>query len=169
MRFSLFPAELRLAESLYKLCITLWVGGMLAIGYVAAPVLFRQLDDRALAGRIAGEMFTLVAWLGIACGAYLLWFIGTRHGASAMKSRIFWLVLVMLILVVAGHFGVQPILVQLKQDALPLQVMESALRDRFAAWHGVSSALFLVQSGLGILLVMWQHYGLVGLGGQRTP
>ncbi len=37
--------------------------------------------------------------------------------------------------------------------------MESALRDRFATWHGVSSALYLVQSLLGIVLVVLQERG----------
>ncbi|HNN85277.1 MAG TPA: DUF4149 domain-containing protein, partial [Accumulibacter sp.] len=38
-------------------------------------------------------------------------------------------------------------------DALPREVMESVLRNRFATWHGVSSILYLVQSVLGLLLV----------------
>jgi hypothetical protein len=32
--------------------------------------------------------------------------------------------------------------------------MESVLRDRFATWHGISSILYLVQSVLGLLLVV---------------
>ena len=65
----------------------------------------------------------------------------------------------MLALTAAGYFGVQPVLAQLKADALPRQVMESALRSRFATWHGVSSALYLVQSLLGIALVVLQERG----------
>jgi hypothetical protein len=65
----------------------------------------------------------------------------------------------MVLLTIAGHFGVQPILAKLKADALPRQVMESALRDRFATWHGVSSVLYLVQSLLGLWLVLWQERG----------
>jgi hypothetical protein len=51
------------------------------------------------------------------------------------------------------------LLAQLKADALPRQVMESALRDRFAAWHGVSSGLYLIESLLGLWLVIWQERG----------
>ncbi len=76
-----------------------------------------------------------------------------------MQSGVFWIVVLMLALTAAGHFGVQPILAQLKADALPRQVMESALRDRFSTWHGVSSALYLVQSLLGIALVILQERG----------
>ncbi len=150
----------RVAEHLYSVLITLWVGALWAIGYLAAPTLFRVLEDRALAGRIAGEMFTYVAWVGIAAAAYLLVFIALRKNGGAFKSSVFWLVLVMLMLTVAGYFGIQPILAQLKADSFPREVMESALRDRFMAWHGVSSVVYLIQSLLGLMLVALQGRAL---------
>ena len=149
----------KLAEAIYSIVITLWVGALFAIGYLAAPTLFAGLSDRSLAGNLAGEMFTWVAWLGIACAAYLLLFLIKRRGLRTLKSSIFWLVLAMLGLTGAGYFGVQPLLAQLKADALPRQVMESALRDRFATWHGVSSGLYLLESLLGLWLVIWQERG----------
>ena len=45
-----------LSEALYQIAITLWVGGLLAIGYIAAPVLFASLGDRQLAGMVAGKL-----------------------------------------------------------------------------------------------------------------
>jgi MFS family permease len=144
---------------LYNIAVTLWVGGLFAIGYLAAPVLFSQLADRSLAGTVAGAMFSVIAWVGLACGTYLMLFILVGKGWRAIQSGVFWIVLLMLALTVAGHFGVQPVLAQLKADALPRQVMESALRDRFSTWHGMSSALYLVQSLLGIALVILQERG----------
>lgn len=150
----------RFAEHLYSVFISLWVGALWAIGYLAAPTLFRVLGDRALAGRVAGEMFTYVGWLGIVVAAYLLVFLALRKNGAAFRSSVFWLVFLMLLLTVAGQFGVQPILAQLKADSLPREVMESALRDRFMVWHGVSSVVYLIQSVLGILLVTLQGRGL---------
>jgi len=49
---------------------------------------------------------------------------------------------------------------QLKAAALPREVMESVMRDRFVAWHGISSILYLVQSLLGLWLVVWSDRGL---------
>lgn len=149
----------RLAEGLYSIAISLWVGGLCAIGYLAAPVLFHELPDRMLAGNLAGAMFTFVAYAGFACGGYLLVYLLFNRGWRAIKSSVFWIVLAMLALTVAGHFGIQPILVQIKAEALPRQVMESALRDRFATWHGISSGLYLLQSLLGLWLVLWQECG----------
>ncbi len=146
-------------SALYNIAVTLWVGGLLAIGYIAAPVLFSQLADRSVAGTVAGALFSVMAWVGLACGAYLVLFILAGKGWRAIQSGVFWIVLLMLVLTAAGHFGVQPVLVQLKADALPRQVMESALRDRFSTWHGVSSALYLVQSLLGIALVLMEERG----------
>jgi MFS family permease len=146
-------------SALYNLAVALWVGGLLAIGYLAAPVLFSQLADRSLAGAVAGAMFSVIAWVGLACGSYLLLYVLAGKGWRAIQSGVFWIVLLMLALTAAGHFGVQPILAQLKADALPRQVMESALRDRFSTWHGVSSALYLVQSLLGIALAVLQERG----------
>lgn len=149
----------KLGDALYSLAITLWVGTLFAIGYLAAPTLFAQLTDRVLAGSLAGEMFKWVAWLGIACAAYLLLFLVVRRGLRVFKSSVFWLVLLMLALTIVGHFGIAPLLTQLKVDALPRQVMESALRDRFFTWHGISSGLYLIESLLGFWLVIWQERG----------
>jgi len=150
----------RFADFLYVFAITLWVGGLWAIGYIVAPTLFHELSgNRALAGNLAGRMFAMIAWVGIGCAVYLAAFIFLRRGAAAFKSSVFWLVLVMLLLTLAGHFGIQPIMAQLKAEALPREVMESVLRDRFARWHGISSVLYLIQSLLGAALVAIQQRG----------
>ena len=150
----------RLADTLYIIAITLWVGGLWAIGYLAAPVLFASLGDRQLAGVVAGKLFALIGWVGLGCAAYLLLFLVLRWGGRFFKSGVFWLVLVMALMTLASQFGIQPLMVQLKADALPREVMESVLRDRFVAWHGISSILYLAQSLLGAWLVVWSSRGL---------
>ena len=150
----------RLSEALYLIAITLWVGGLWAIGYMAAPVLFASLGDRQLAGMVAGKLFALVGWVGLGCAAWLLMFLVSRWGGRVLRQAVFWLVVLMALLTAASQFGIQPLMAQLKLDALPREVMESVLRDRFAAWHGVSSILYLVQSLLGLWLVIWSGRGL---------
>lgn len=150
----------RLAEALYLVAITLWVGGLWAIGYVAAPVLFSSLGDRQLAGMVAGKLFALIAWIGLGVATYLMVFLIGRWGRQIVKRSIFWLVLTMVVLAAISLFGIQPLMAQLKLDALPREVMESVLRDRFATWHGISSILYLVQSLLGLWLVVWSGRGM---------
>ena len=55
-----------------QLLVTLWVGSLWAIGYLAVPILFSTLDDRMLAGMLAGKMFTAVSFIGLGCGTALL-------------------------------------------------------------------------------------------------
>lgn len=147
----------RLPDLLAVWAIALWVGGLWAVGYLAAPILFYNLEDRVLAGLLAGKMFTAMAWVGMLSAAWLLMFRFARFGVDALKQGVFWIVLLMLLLTLAGHFGIQPIMAQMKEAALPKDVMETLFRDRFATWHGVSSAVYLIQSLLGLALVAKQQ------------
>ena len=144
----------RLADALHDVALTLWVGGLWVIGYLVAPTLFATLsNDRQTAGLLAGRLFESMGWVGLACAVYLLLFVLLRVGTTALRRWNFWLLVLMLLLTAVSLFGVQPLLAQLKADALPREVVESVLRNRFAAWHGVSSILYLVQTLLGLLLV----------------
>ena len=146
----------RLSDLIAAWSVALWVGGLWAIGYLAAPVLFYHLGDRVLAGALAGRMFTWIAYVGMVCGAWLLLFRLLRFGVVAFKQGFFWIVVVMLLLTLGQHFGIQPILQELKHQALPQDVMKSLFRDRFQAWHGVSSIIYLIESLLGLALVAKQ-------------
>jgi len=143
----------RFWDGLAGLMLVLWIGGMWAIGYVAAPVLFASLGDKQLAGLLAGNLFEWMAWIGITAGIYLLIYRIARDGGAALKTLFFWAVAVMLALTLAGLFGIQPIMQSLKDQAMPHAVMQSVFADRFARWHGISSILYLIQSVLGLLLV----------------
>jgi hypothetical protein len=143
----------RIWDGLAGTMLVLWIGGMWAIGYVAAPVLFASLDDKRQAGMLAGNLFEPMAWIGIAAAAYLLIHRVAIDGVAALKTLFFWIVVLMLLLTLAGHFGIQPIMQSLKDQAMPHAVMQSVFADRFARWHGISSILYLIQSALGLLLV----------------
>lgn len=145
-----------LPDLLAAWAVTLWVGGMWAIGYLAAPTLFYHLDDRVLAGFLAGRMFTWIFLTGMVCGGWLLIQRLLRFGGAALKQGFFWIVLVMLLLTLAQHFGIQPVMQQLKDQAMPQDVMQSLFKDRFVAWHGVSSVVYLIESLLGLVLVAKQ-------------
>ncbi|HEX6829216.1 MAG TPA: DUF4149 domain-containing protein [Burkholderiales bacterium] len=133
--------------------VTLWVGGLWAIGYLAAPLLFATIPDRVLAGAVAGRLFAGIAWTGIACGTALL-ALRVFRLRGVVGDRQSWVIGAMLALALAGHFGVQPVLQRLKDDAAPAPVMESHNRDAFGRWHAVSSSVYLVESLLGLALVV---------------
>ncbi len=146
----------RIPEDLQLLAITVWVGALWTVGLMVAPTLFQFVPDRVLAGSIAARLFTYTALLGVGCGVYLVLFRLVRFGSHALRQAFFWVALVMLVLAIVGQFGVQPILEGLRQQAFPRQVMESVLRDRFAAWHGLASVLYVVECALGLALMFLQ-------------
>jgi predicted cobalt transporter CbtA len=133
--------------------ITLWVGALWATG-LSAYVLFDTLQDKQLAGSLAGKLFTVVSYIGMASGFYLLIQRLLDYGTGALKQSFFWAVFAMLLLVLAGHFGIQPLLAQLKTDAMPNDVMQSVFADRFGKWHGVASVAYLAECLLGFVLVL---------------
>lgn len=144
----------RYTRTIALLAITAWVGALWAVGYLAVPVLFYSQPDRQLAGILAGVMFSRVAWLGLACGGYLLGYWLVTAGAMAWRQTEFRLVLAMLALTLIAHFGLQPVMNELKAQALPLEVMKSPLAHQFGMLHGISSILYLLQSLLGAWLVL---------------
>jgi MFS family permease len=148
-----------LADALQSIAVTLWVGGMWVVGFVVAPMLFSRLGDRVLAGLMAGKLFSVITWTGIACATYLIVYRIARNRAGCFRQGFFWTVLLMLLLVLAGQFGVQPVMEALRAQALPKEVMESVLRDRFMTWHGVASVLYILQSALGLVLVVLHGKG----------
>ncbi len=142
------------SDKLALIVLTAWVGALWTVGYLVAPTLFNTLENRQLAGVLAGKMFTLVAYVGIGAAFYLMIHRLVRYGTGALRQGFFWIVLVMLLLVLAGHFGIQPLLASLKAQAMPADVMQSIFADRFRTWHGVSSIAYLVESVLGLMLVL---------------
>ena len=133
--------------------ITLWVGALWATGF-SAYVLFDTLQDKQLAGRLAGKLFTVVSYIGMGSAFFLLIQRLMDYGTTALKQSFFWAVLVILLLVLAGHFGIQPLLAQLKADAMPTDVMNSVFASRFKNWHGVASVAYLAECLLGFVLVL---------------
>jgi hypothetical protein len=141
------------SAKLALIIITMWVGALWTTGAVAY-VLFNTLPDSQLAGQLAGKLFNYVSYLGLFSAFYLLVHRLLAYGTLALKQSYFWAVFVMLLLVLAGHFGIQPILAQLKADALPSDVMQSVFANRFKTWHGVASIGYVVECLLGFVVVV---------------
>ena len=141
-------------QYLAQLAVTAWVGSLWAIGYLAVPVLFHAQPDKQLAGRLAGEMFSAAGYLDIVCALFLLGFYLAQLGRAAMSRRTFWMVLSMLLITLIISFGSQPSMTELKAQALPLDVMSSTFAGQFKMLHGISSICYLIESLLGVFLVI---------------
>jgi len=136
-----------------RILLTLWVGGLWTTGYLVAPMLFQVLDDRRLAGEIAGRMFSTMNYLGLACGMLLLLAVMYQTGRNWARTWQLWVLLAMLLLVSVGELVLQPLIHALKAATPGGFIPGSAAAARFGMLHGVSSLLFLTTSLLGLALV----------------
>lgn len=142
-----------LLRKLATIVITFWVGSLWMAG-ISASILFDTIKDRQLAGIVVGHLFTTVSYIGMVSAIYLL----TQHFFEQKKKSFIqsytWIVCLMLLLIVIGQYGIQPLLAQLKADALPIDVMSSQYARQFATWHGVAGFVYLMECLLGIALVL---------------
>lgn len=154
IEYAILPRMKNFSQHLATLLITAWVGGLWATGYLAVPVLFNAQPDKQLAGMLAGQMFALMGYFGMVCGAYILIQRIVIFGQAALRQNLFWIVALMLLLTLTIQFGIQPVMTELKLQASPLDVMHSAFAEQFKILHGVSSIAYLIQSLLGVFLVI---------------
>jgi len=133
-----------------RILLTLWVGGLWSIGYLAVPILFASLDDRILAGMLAGKMFTALSYIGLFCGGAVLAasLYSTQQALRSWKVR---LLILMLVIVAVGEFWIQPLMAELKVGGL---VEGTEKWSSFARLHGLASSLYLVNSLCGLALLL---------------
>lgn len=129
-----------------RVLLTLWVGGLWAIGYIAAPTLFSVLDDKSLAGNLAGQMFHIISYIGLLCGTLLAISVFQRNRLQWQ----FWVLLLMVVLVASSEFILQPMMAELKAQGL---LEGSPIKKQFGILHGVASTIYLIVSLCGLSLV----------------
>lgn len=130
-----------------KILLTIWVGGMWAIGYIVAPVLFKMLD-KPVAGIVAGQLFTIVSYVGLFSAVILIVNILMQHGFNFRFWQL-WTLIGMLCVIAIGQFIIQPMMVELKMMGL---IAENKIQ--FGRLHGMASVLFLINSLAGLALVI---------------
>jgi hypothetical protein len=151
-----------LIPSARLLLATLWCGSLWTVGYLVAPTLFATLSDRVLAGTIAGSLFRIEAWLSVGAALALIALDRAASSGARLARKRFLLIIGMLACSLIGYFGLHPLMAALRESAGPGGVMASDARTQFGILHGVSSALYLVESLLGVALML-------ALNGRQEP
>ena len=146
------------AQRVFVYIFALWLGSLVTIGYVVAPVLFAALHDTQVAGMIAGQLFRIEGTISLVVGVALIVFANllVKRGLAHYK-QVRWYLLVMLIGAAIVAFILQPMMNAMREEALAqgFPVMLSPLAASFGRLHGVSSVLYLIQTLLGLVL-MWR-------------
>jgi len=141
------------ALSILQILLTsLWTGGTIITGYIAVPVIFSTLNpNKYLAGTIAGNIFSLMSWIGIGIGLILLIsFLVQNKKNIAVKVRSI-LVLSSTAIIALNHFILTPMII-IARGLRHSGDKEAAIR--FSWLHGGSSVLFLCVTILNVWLLI---------------
>jgi len=114
----------------------LWAGSLWSLALWVAPTLFSAQSDRHLAGLLAGRLFAVETYLGLATAA--LGFalpsrrgqLGPVYATAALLAINEWII---------------------RRFMEQAQVQGAAIGLSFGAWHGVSAVGYLI----GCILVLW--------------
>ncbi len=121
----------------------LWWGSLCVIGFLVVPMLFANLPTPALAGNVAGKLFSAQGWIAVGCGLVVL--LASRShedGQSSLDWRGGALVFVLagMLLALVTEFGIAPRILA---------------RENLRLWHAVGSALYVLQ-WLCAAAVLWR-------------
>jgi len=147
----------RLQRALERLCgvaLGVWVGAMLAIAFVAAPLVFGAVPDHIAtkddAARVIGPAFARIDWLGIGFCLVGLLVLARRRAGPGIRWRA---LLLGLLLVSAGT------------SALYLSPAITARTEPLQAYHRAATTLWMFDLVAGAFL-MWR--GFVPRGARAT-
>lgn len=118
----------------------LWWGSLTAVGAWVVPLLFKHLGTPALAGQMAARLFEFQTHVGAACAVVLL--LAVR--ANSRFKDLAWIV---------GGL----LLALLQQWAVAPRI---EARDNLALWHGVGSAMLVLQWVCAAVVLWRQTHGL---------
>ena len=143
-------------QRIFSLLSGLWVGCFITVGFMVVPALFSNLGDRQVAGIVAASLFKSTAYIGVLLGLILM--VMANHLVRLGKSQYRiarWLLLGMLACSLGAAFILIPWMNALRDQALylGLSVRESTNAVLFGRLHGVSSAIFVIQTLMGFVLV----------------
>lgn len=131
--------------------LTLLVGGLWAIGYVAVPVIFASVEDKQLAGQLAGQLFMVGGGLGLGAGVLMLLLGLLREQAAAFKNWTWRGVAVLVVLLAVVQFGLAPQIAAARDAGLT----EGADFKRLHQW---ASATYMAASVLGLAIVAFRGH-----------
>lgn len=134
------------------LLIGTWFGMQIA-GYLIAPVLFSRLDT-VQAGEIAGILFGINAYSGLAVWLLAFFLIRHEHGYFFYRNNQRFdslLILIQSASLALTQFVVTPV-IEAHKNGMPHLLFH--LSSSFSFWHGVSEMIYLFSTVLGLVLVL---------------
>ena len=112
--------------------LALWWGALTVVGFGVVPLLCANLETPQAAGRMAAVLFSALDWLGWACAAVLLLFLGSNRPSGLVKRAQAATVIIAAAVCTSllSHWLVAPHIVA---------------RENLKLWHSLGSILYLAQ------------------------
>lgn len=128
------------------LALALWTGAIFFFAAVVAPVVFSVLPSRDMAGAIVGRSLASMHWMAFVCGLIFLLcsvLMALIEGGPTPFHRRDLLLLLMLAITAATHFGVERRMNSLKAEMGVIDVVpqDDARRVEFNRLHKWSTKL----------------------------
>ena len=149
------------------LTLVIWVGGILALGAVAAPSIFDVLatqpdGGRLLAGALFGEILRGFHLVGYAAGGLLLGTLLLRRVLGPAPRRFAWRAGIATVMLSASAYSGLVVAARIARIQAEIGVAPSTLpagdarRVAFGRLHGLSTALELIPVLGGLMLMYWE-------------
>jgi len=149
------------------LLLVIWVGGLLALGAIAAPAIFDVLAaqpdrGRVLAGALFGEILRRFHLVSYTVGGLLLGTLLLRRVLGPAPRRFAWRAGLAALMLAASAYSGLVVAARIGQLQKDLGVAPSSLpegdarRVEFGRLHGLSTGLQLVPLLGGLMLIYWE-------------
>jgi hypothetical protein len=130
---------------LASILLAFWAGSLWTVCGVVAPTLFATLDDRRVAGALAGRLFRVETWLGVASATVLTALLLARKAGPTRRNDL---------ALVAGT-AAAPLISELALRPGMEAARSAGDVARFGMLHGASTVLFAIAC-LGALALVWR-------------
>jgi len=146
------------------IAITIWVGGMAALAFIAAPAVFQSEPSREKAGKMFGLMLKRFHWVAYGCGlailiaAALRWAGSFNHRLGASEVTRYVMAALMLLLALYSGLGISRKLDSLREQipgGIDRVSKDDPRRVAFNNLHRLSTTLmaFNLLLGLGVAVM----------------
>jgi hypothetical protein len=145
--------DMQILTILYRLAVSLWLGGDALFTFALTPLLFRS-ESRDFAARVVGVLFPGYFRWGVACGIVALICRLILSAGSKLPAVI--IIVVMLALTSIQAFYIEPRAAELKRQIVSFETTpkDHPLRREFSKLHGISAVCNLSVIAGGVALVV---------------
>ena len=123
-------------------------------GSVIFPIIFKTIDQ-VTASQLVGHILSILAYIGIVCLIIALIEVIINHKLALFKTRRFWYIIAMDIMLIINYFSIFPAIYRIRQELAQAAHQIIAVQNNvFDFWHSLSSILFIIICALGILYLI---------------